>query len=296
MLSPRRSPPSRSRSPGADPEAPQGRPFLKWAGGKKQLLSAFANLYPPAGSFAGYHEPFLGSGAVFFQVRRYLRPRRLALSDDNRELIETFVAIRDEVEAVIAELARHKEKHGEEHFYRVRDQLPLDLFPAARAARFIYLNRTCFNGLYRVNSRGRFNVPMGSYANPAILDAEGLRAASASLAGAEIAAQPFAQVLERAKRGDFVYFDPPYVPVSDTAYFTAYTRGSFGPRDQTQLADVYRQLSERGCRLMLSNSDTPLVRDLYRGFRLVELQARRSINSRADRRGPVGELVVMNYD
>jgi DNA adenine methylase len=243
----------------------------------------------------GYHEPFLGSGAVFFQVRGLLSPRRITLSDGNPDLVETFSAVRDDVEAVIRELEHHARAHDKEHFYKVRDQLPLELFPAARAARLIYLNRTCFNGLYRVNSRGRFNVPMGSYVRPTILDADTLRAVSASLAGTKLSAGHFRRVLADARKGDFVYFDPPYVPVSDTAYFTAYTKAAFGPPDQEELAAVYRELDARGCRVMLSNSDTPFVRKLYAGYRLEELQARRSINSRADRRGTVGELVVLNY-
>ena len=243
----------------------------------------------------GYHEPFLGSGAVFFQVQARLSPQRIALSDGNAELIETFTAVRDDVEEVIRELEVHANRHDKKHFYEVRDRQPLDLFPAARAARLIYLNRTCFNGLYRVNSKGRFNVPMGSYANPTILDGDDLRAASACLAGVDLASGPFTRVLDNARRGDFVYFDPPYVPLSATASFTAYTRDSFGPKDQEELAQVYRALDKRGCLLMLSNSDTPWARELYADFRFEVLQARRSINSRSDRRGPVGELVVMNY-
>jgi DNA adenine methylase len=289
---------ARTRAGGGDREddAFGARPFLKWAGGKKQLLAAFAPLYPAAGSIGGYHEPFLGSGAVFFHVRRLLRPRRVTLSDSNSELIGTFTAVRDEVEAVILELERHRRRHKQSHFYEVRDLLPLELFPAARAARLIYLNRTCFNGLYRVNSKGHFNVPMGRYTNPTILDEAGLRLASASLARTQLHTAHFREVLGRARAGDFVYFDPPYVPVSPTSDFTAYTRGSFGEHDQAELARVYRELDARGCKLMLSNSDTPVSRRLYAGFQLVELRARRSINSRADRRGTVGELVVLNYE
>jgi DNA adenine methylase len=244
---------------------------------------------------AGYHEPFLGSGAVFFQIRTRLAPRRIALSDSNADLIEAFVAVRDQVDAVIAELARHADRHSETHYYKVRDKLPGELFPAARAARLIYLNRTCFNGLYRVNASGHFNVPMGRYVRPTILDADNLRAVSASLAGTRLADRPFTRVLDDARPGDFVYFDPPYVPVSKTANFTGYTRGAFGPADQEELARVYRELDARGCRLMLSNSDTPLARKLYDGFFLHRLNARRNINSKGDRRGPVGELVVLNY-
>jgi DNA adenine methylase len=244
---------------------------------------------------AGYQEPFLGSGAVFFHVRTRLAPRRIALSDSNADLIEAFVAVRDQVDAVIAELERHAARHSETHYYQVRDRQSRELFPAARAARLIYLNRTCFNGLYRVNASGHFNVPMGRYVQPTILDADNLRAVSASLAGTRLAAGPFTRVLDEARAGDFVYFDPPYVPVSRTANFTSYTRGSFGQADQEELARVYRELDARGCLLMLSNSDTPLARKLYAGFSIHRLNARRNINSKGDRRGPVSELVVLNY-
>jgi DNA adenine methylase len=292
MLSPAATTASRSRT---GPARRPGRPFLKWAGGKGQLLEAFASLYPPAASVTGYHEPFLGSGAVFFDVKRRLSPRRIALADSNGELIETYQAIRDQVDHVIRELQRHARRHGREHYYEVRDQRTQDLFPAARAARLIYLNRTCFNGLYRVNSSGQFNVPMGRYVNPTILDADNLRAVNACLQRTRLATGHFREVLDRARPDDFIYFDPPYVPVSATANFTGYTRGAFGPADQEELAAVYRALDARGCRLMLSNSDTPAARRLYTGFRIERLNARRAINSKAERRGPVGELVVLNY-
>jgi DNA adenine methylase len=292
----RRTSRAATRSRVADPDrAGEARPFLKWAGGKKQLLAAFTPLYPARGSIGGYHEPFLGSGAVFFQVQKLLSPGRVTLSDSNAELIATFAAVRDQVEEVIRELEHHERRHDKAHFYEVRDRRPRELFPAARAARLIYLNRTCFNGLYRVNSRGHFNVPMGRYLSPAILDAANLRAASACLRAATLEAGHFRQVLDRARAGDLVYFDPPYVPLSATANFTAYTQGAFGEHDQIELSRVYRELDARGCKLMLSNSDTPVTRRLYAGYHLVELRARRSINSRADRRGPVGELVIVNY-
>ena len=285
----------RARGPPAQQPPGEAKPFLKWAGGKRQLLAAYAPLYPARSSIGGYHEPFLGSGAVFFQVQKLLWPRRITLSDSNRELIGAFTAVRDQVEEVIRELEHHQRRHAKAHFYEVRDRLARELFPAARAARLIYLNRTCFNGLYRVNSKGHFNVPMGRYQRPTILDAAALRAASASLGGTDLRAGHFAEVLDRARARDFIYFDPPYVPVSATADFTAYTKGSFGERDQADLARVYRELDARGCKLMLSNSDTPVARQLYAGYRIIELRARRAINSRADRRGPVGEIVVLNY-
>lgn len=267
------------------------RPFIKWAGGKTQLLESFQPLYPRR--VERYIEAFLGGGAVYFQVKAMLGPTHAVLCDNNAELIETFTAVRDHVGEVIKVLRRHKEKHSQEHFYEVRGQQPTA--PTARAARLIYLNKTCFNGLYRVNSRGLFNVPFGKYKNPKILDEEALRAVSHFLSGADLRVHDFRRLPEIAQAGDFIYFDPPYHPVSQTAKFTSYTSDSFGEEDQRALAQVYAQLHERGCQLMLSNSDTPLVHELYAPFRIHPLSARRSINSRKEGRGPVGEVVVCNY-
>jgi DNA adenine methylase len=272
------------------------RPFLKWAGSKKQLIAAYRDLYPPAELVGSYHEPFLGSGAVFFSLRPRISGKAF-LRDNNAELITTFTAVRDGVDLVIDRLGEYVRSHSETYFYQVRDVRPADLpDDAARAARFIYLNKTCFNGLYRVNSQGKFNVPIGRYDNPGILDAEALVRASRALRGTVLKEGHFADVLRDAKPGDFVYLDPPYAPVTSTAYFTAYTKGDFGPEDQGHLAWVYRELAERGCRVMLSNSDAPLVRELYCRYHIVDVKARRSINSKSDRRGPVTEVVVLNYD
>jgi DNA adenine methylase len=275
------------------------RPFLKWAGGKQQLLAAFAGLYPPPDEKAGYHEPFLGSGAVFFDVRARFSRRRCSLSDHNPELIATFTAVRDEVDALIAALLEHRAQHSPAHFYAVRAITPerlAHLSPVERGARFIYLNKTCFNGLYRVNSRGHFNVPMGRYTNPGIVDPVALRTASAALRGVRLSVGHFSSIVARARKGDVVYFDPPYVPLTSTAYFTSYTATAFGQAEQKALAVVYRKLDARGCRVMLSNSDTPLVRELYAGFNLHQVMARRNINSKGERRGHITELVVCNYD
>jgi DNA adenine methylase len=283
--------------PGISGDHAPPRPFLKWAGGKGQLLSRFAPLYPDAGraGLRRYAEPFLGSGAVLFHVQRLLRPASVLLADTNEDLIEVYRGVRDAPEAVIALLAAHRAAHARGHYYEVRALDPSRLDLAERAARFIYLNKTCYNGLYRQNSRGRFNVPMGRYVKPPILDADNLRAVSAALAGAELRVAHFRQTLDYARRGDFLYLDPPYDPLTATASFTSYTRRPFGAPDQEELADVYATLSRLGCRLMLSNSDTPLIRSLYRGFDIRGVLARRSINSRADRRGPVREVVVLNY-
>jgi DNA adenine methylase len=263
------------------------RPFLKWAGGKAQLLEQFERLLP---KFRGqYHEPFLGGGAMFFA----LRPKKAHLTDVNQELISCYQAVRDRVDEVMLALESHR--YDREYFYSVREIDPASLSPAERAARTIFLNKTAFNGLYRVNNRGRFNVPFGRHKNPLICDRENLLACSAALRGASIETSHFSGVLERARRGDFVYFDPPYVPLSDTAYFTAYAPGGFGWEQQQRLAAVFRELGQRGVKAMLSNSDVPQLRELYAAFRIEKVLATRRINSNVDGRGKLAEIVVLNY-
>ncbi len=271
-------------------ESPPARPFLKWAGGKRRLLAQYAPLLP--NEVRGYYEPFLGSGAMFFFLRPRLRGG-VFLSDRVGELIATYRAVRDGVEGVIRRLRRHA--YDRDHYYRVRAQNPKRLSPAGRAARFIYLNRTGFNGLYRVNRRGEFNVPFGRYKNPTICDAEGLRAASAALAGAEVEAGGFPALPGRVRPGDFVYLDPPYHPLGETSNFTAYTPDGFGDGKQRQLAEICRALDGKGARFMLSNSDTPLIHSLYKGFCITRAFAARAINSNPARRGKVSELVIRNY-
>ena len=268
------------------------RPFVKWAGGKTQLLSQLVEFYPPRGSVDRYIEPFLGSGAVFFHVMSIVQPRRALLWDNNRELIDTFQAVQGDVDGVIRLLSRYRKQHSKEFFLAMREKKPKS--QAAIAARLIYLNKTCFNGLYRVNSRGIFNVPFGRHANPGLFNEAWLRQASAQLAVAKIEAEDFRLLEVAARKRDFIYFDPPYHPRSKTSYFTAYTRDLFGQAEQEKLAALYRKLDRKGCLLMLSNSDTPLVRELYKDYDIREVSARRSINSRADRRGPICELVVLN--
>ncbi|MGA7744726.1 MAG: DNA adenine methylase [Polyangia bacterium] len=272
------------------------RPFLKWAGGKTQLLPQFERFYPRE-KIERYIEPFLGSGAVFFRVRAQLNPGKAILCDNNKELIETFKAVKTDVEGVIRCLRVHKDKHSPEYFREMRTRLGENA--AECAARLIYLNKTCFNGLYRVNSRGIFNVPMGRYHKPAILDEDGLREASRQLHGVELQARDFRKLPALAKRGDFIYLDPPYYPVSKTSYFTSYTRDSFGAQDQWDLSEVYDQLCQAGCFVMLSNSDNPFINGLYwrlKDARIHRVSARRNINSRAERRGHINELVIVNYD
>jgi DNA adenine methylase len=272
----------------------EAAPFLKWAGGKRQLLPELRARYPA--EVRRYFEPFMGSGAVFFDVQQTFAPAYVRLSDNNTELVNCYAAVRDEVERLIALLQRHRsahEKRGRDYYYEVREQSPRGA--TQRAARLIYLNKTCFNGLYRVNRRGQFNVPIGRYVNPPICDPPLLRAASRALRGVDIVTEDFAEIAQQARAGDFFYFDPPYDPLSSTSSFTKYTKDGFDDGEQTRLAGLYRELDRRGCRLMLSNSDTPFVRKLYDGFRLDSVAATRRINCNGSRRGPVGELVIMNY-
>lgn len=267
----------------------QPSPFIKWAGGKTRLLSQYAPFMPT--TWNHYHEPFLGGGAVFFS----LLPKNATLSDINGRLIETYSAIRDDVDDVIARLAELRERHGKEHYYRSRTRFnqPRGLGPIERAALFIYLNKTCFNGLYRENRRGQFNVPVGSYRNPRIFDEAQLRAASDALRGVELRVGGFAAVLDRVQPGDFVYFDPPYVPLSATSSFTSYAKGGFDMKMQEELADVFGKLVERGCQVRLSNSDTPVVRELYKQWDIEVIRAPRMINSNARKRGCVDEVLVI---
>ena len=267
------------------------RPVLKWVGGKGRLLPELLARLPQ--TFEAYHEPFVGGGALFFALAGAGRLERVYLSDANTALIDVYLALSDDVEGVIAALQPHR--YERDHYYHVRAQRPDDLSLPERAARIIYLNKTCYNGLYRENRAGQFNVPFGRYKNPTICDEPNLRAVSVVLQGVDIARRRFDGVLGYAKGGDFVYFDPPYVPLSPTANFTTYDRAGFGPDDQRQLRDVFAELARRGVRAMLSNSDTPFVRELYAGFRVEQLFAARAVNSRANGRGKVAEVLVLNY-
>lgn len=270
------------------------KPFVKWVGGKGCLMGQLELLLPSNVYHMRHVEPFVGGGAMFFARQ----PERALLCDINTDLIHTYRSIRNDVGGVIRELdALARRGHSEEAYYGVRGRYndgegrgePL------RAAMFIYLNKTCFNGLHRVNRRGEFNVPCGRYKNPTIIDAGGLIAASRALRVADIRKQSFESLLDAARHGDFVYLDPPYEPASRTANFTSYTEGGFSQEDQTRLRDVFRELDRRGAKLMLSNSDVPFIRELYADFEIHEVQARRAINCDASKRGPVGEIVVTNY-
>jgi DNA adenine methylase len=296
------------------------RPFLKWAGGKRQLLPQLRRFYPPR--FATYHEPFLGSGAVFFDLvdRGDLAARAALLTDENPDLIGCYLRIRDSVDAVIGGLERLEQGHtsgGADHYRRVRDERfnphrqawrtaggSLDAYGPDLAAMLIYLNRTGYNGLFRVNQSGGFNVPPGRYVNPRITDGDLLRQVSATLAapGVRLSLGSFETVVDRAAAGDFVYFDPPYAPLSPTANFRSYTARGFTDADQARLQQVAVTLAERGVTVLLSNSTAPVVLELFEadgaaraaGLRAVRVRARRAINTRPGRRGVVEELLVTN--
>ncbi|MCB8959015.1 MAG: DNA adenine methylase [Ardenticatenales bacterium] len=268
---------------------PDAAPFLKWAGGKKSLLKQYADYLPKTDEINHYYEPFIGSAALFF----HLQPARATLSDINGQLVDVYRSVQQRVSKVIAALRPHRNE--EEHYYAVRALNPADLAPAEQAARLIYLNKTCYNGLYRENSQGQFNVPFGRYKNPKICDEERLKSASRALKGVRLRTADFAKAVAEAGPGDFVYFDPPYAPLSATSSFTSYSRHGFNADDQRRLAATFRNLSERDCKIMLSNSSAPLIYELYDGFHIEEIQARRAINSKADGRGPVKELLILNY-
>ncbi|HKQ71262.1 MAG TPA: DNA adenine methylase [Polyangiaceae bacterium] len=262
----------------------RARPFLKWAGGKSQLLAPLKACVPA--TYRRYFEPFLGGGALFFD----LLPKKSQLSDVNAEIVDCYVAVRDQVGDLVRALKDHR--HDSEHYYAVRDTDPATLSPVERAARTIFLNKTGYNGLYRVNRSGKFNVPFGRYAKPNFCDQKTLEACSAALANAEILVRDFEDAVGKASAGDFVYFDPPYVPLSRTATFTAYAPNGFGPGEQRRLSEVFGRLSARQVSVVLSNSNVPAVRDLYGDYRISTVKASRAINSKAARRGPVSEVIV----
>jgi DNA adenine methylase len=277
--------------------AEKAKPFVKWVGGKRQLLQQFRDLglYPPEGfnpSKNTYYEPFVGGGAVFFD----LLPQHAVLSDLNSELVVAYNVIKNDVESLVKSLKKYK--YEKEYFLKVRAKNPNTLSDVEVASRFIYLNRTAFNGMYRVNSSGQFNVPFGKYDNPLICDADNLRKVSKALKDVEIKHQDYKAVLKYAKKGDFVYFDPPYYPVSKTASFTAYNTDAFLDKEQIELRDTFMELHKRGCFVMLSNSDTPFINKIYtgiKGVRINKVQAGRAINSKSSGRGKITEVLVTSY-
>ena len=270
------------------------QPFLKWAGGKRQLLPEIRKYVPK--QYETYYEPFVGAGAVLFD----LQPKKAVINDINVELVNTYHVIREHVDELVETLKKHK--NDKDYYYHIRN---LDrtaefhqLSMIERSARMIYLNKTCFNGLYRVNRQGQFNVPYGKYKNPNIVNEEVLRAVHHYLTNNDITILnvDFVQAVETAKAGDFIYFDPPYDPVSETASFTSYSLGGFDRDDQLRLRDLFIELHERGCYVLLSNSATEFIQDIYADFHVELISASRAINSVASKRGKIAEVLVRNYE
>lgn len=300
----------------------KARPFLKWAGGKRQLTRQIDRFFPPAlenGVIRRYVEPFVGSGAIFFHVIQKYPVRELFIADINTELMLAYRTIQKNVHGLITELARLQERYlplGEakrKEFYYAqraayneeRSQINYRLYQPSwvrRTAQMIFLNRTCYNGLFRVNSRGEYNVPFGRYANPKICDRSNLQAVSAVLQRTDIRSGPYTACADVVDEQTLVYFDPPYRPLSATASFTAYSPHSFDDREQLQLAAFFRQLDQRGAFLLLSNSDPrnvdpndDFLETAYCDYAIERVQARRRINSCAAKRGPISELLIRNY-
>ncbi|WP_201573134.1 DNA adenine methylase [Psychrobacter nivimaris] len=269
-------------------------PFLKWVGGKRQLMTDIEPLIPS--NISTYYEPFIGGGAVLFNQQ----PKKAVVNDYNSELINVYEVVKDNVEELIKDLSKHQNEA--EYFYSIRAQDRQEGFEQLsaleRASRVIYLNKTCFNGLYRVNSSGEFNTPFGRYKNPNIINETVLRAVSRYLNDNDIQllSGDFEDALKGARKGSFVYLDPPYDPVSKSSNFTGYVEGGFGSEQQERIRDVCVKLNQKGIRFLLSNSATPFIKDLYKDFEIIEVGAKRHINSVASKRGSVTEVLVRNYD
>jgi len=272
-------------------------PFLKWVGGKTQLLPELRKFYPK--SYGTYFEPFVGGGAVFFD----LKPKKSVLNDINKTLIRCYEDVKKRPEQVIKTLHDLEIKYKNENddgrkdlYYEIRakfNQLPSDSFE--KGILLMFLNKTCFNGMYRENSEGGFNVPFGSYKNPTLLDESNVRAASQLLRGASLLSVDFNQAVAKAKKGDFIYFDPPYYPLNHTSKFTHYNGNGFHEHEQKKLRDLFADLNKKGCKVMLSNSFTPFIKNLYKDFYKHEVWASRAINCKATGRGKIREYVIVNY-
>lgn len=274
------------------------QPFLKWAGGKRQLLPAIKKFVP---KFTQYYEPFIGAGAVLFS----LQPKKSVINDTNIELINCYQVIRDNPDELLKLCQQHQEKNSKEYYYSVREQDRQEDFlsqtKVERAGRIIYLNKTCFNGLFRVNRSGQFNVPYGNYTNPTIAEPGVIKAISAYLNEGNICILngDFEKAVSTAKKGAFIYFDPPYHPISNTSSFTGYSVNGFGENEQGRLKKLCDRLSDRGCKVLISNSSATLIKELYSDsrYKIEEINASRAINAVGSKRGKIKELLIHNkYD
>ena len=266
-------------------------PIVKWLGGKRQLIFELLSNMPE--SYNRYFEPFFGGGALFFE----LQPNNAYIGDINKELITLYWVVRDNVDELITDLKRHE--FSKEYFINIRNVDRTQEYDGwsdvKKSSRFVYLNKTCFNGMYRVNSQGKFNVPFGDYKNPKIIDEYNLINCSKLLKKTEIRHADFSDVLHYAKKGDFVYFDPPYLPLNETSNFTSYTKDGFDIDMHFRLRDVCDDLDARGVKFLLSNSDTMLANELYKNYNVKKVFASRQINANADGRGKITEILVRNY-
>ncbi|MDD3150609.1 MAG: DNA adenine methylase [Candidatus Gastranaerophilales bacterium] len=266
-------------------------PVIKWAGGKRQLLFEIQKNMPK--SYKRYFEPFIGGGAVFFETQ----PKNAYISDINEELVNLYSVIQNNPNDLIENL--YKYENSKEYFLKIRgidrESKYKKWSAIQKASRFIYLNRTCFNGLYRVNSKGEFNVPFGNYSNPRIVDEDNILNCSKLLKETEIKCADFSAILNCVEKGDFVYFDPPYVPLNDTSSFTSYTKEGFGIDMQFKLRDVCDELDSKGVKFLLSNSDTKIINELYLSYNIKKVFASRAINANAKGRGKIMEVLVRNY-
>ncbi|HEM2793035.1 TPA: DNA adenine methylase [Streptococcus suis] len=275
---------------------PTLQPFTKWTGGKRQLLPIIKSLMPD--NYNSYFEPFIGGGAVFFE----LIPKKAIINDFNSELINCYRQIKDNPQKLIQLLTKHQENNSKEYYLELRavdrDNRINKMTDVERAARIMYMLRVDFNGLYRVNSKNQFNVPYGRYKNPKIVDSELILSISQYLNknNIEILTGDFEKAVEDVGAGDFVYFDPPYIPLSETSAFTSYTHEGFSYEEQVRLRDVFRKLDKKGAYVMLSNSSSPLVEELYKGFNIHKVEAIRTNGAKASSRGKISEFIVTNYD
>ncbi|CDR23441.1 DNA adenine methylase [Staphylococcus aureus] len=272
------------------------QPILKWVGGKRQLLSEITPLIPKR--ISTYVEPFVGGGALLFNVQ----PKKAIINDLNEELINTYKVIKDSPEKLIQELKFHSSNNGEDYFYKIRSidrELEYtNMNNVSKAARIIYLNKTCYNGLYRVNSSGFFNTPYGKYKSPNIVNETMIRAMSNyfNKANVKILNGDYKYALKGLRKGSFVYFDPPYVPISTSSSFTGYTEQGFDLDNQKELKEECDKLNSRGIKFLQSNSDTPFIRKLYSNYNIKTVQAKRTINSNAQKRGEINEVLIYNYE
>jgi DNA adenine methylase len=277
------------------------KPFIKWVGGKGKLIPELEKYFPK--EFNRYYEPFVGGGALFFYLKQTKNISFSSINDINGKLITAYKQIQQNPEKLISLLknieAEYKKlslEDQEKYFYQKREFYNKEnVDELITTSHLIFLNKTCFNGMYRENSKGEYNIPFGDQKNPTICDEENILSVSKCLKNTEITSQSFEESVKNCQKGDFIYFDPPYYPINVTSSFTSYSKNSFGPKEQEKLRDVFASLAKRGCFVMLSNSNTSFINDLYKDFCINYLAAARSINSKGDKRGKIKEIIVTNY-